>query len=280
MSTNLNVYHYSPSYVSSKLDQSIDFLNQNIGCYCNDPTKDFTRKRKWSIHSIIHFLMNMESKSMKSELVNYFDSSNVPTDSSLSQQRDKLQSEAIKRVMHLFTSNFHLSKTMKGYYLLAADGSDINIAYDSTDEDTKANNGSNFYSKFHLNALYDCLNHVYRDVSIDSASKTREQASLKKLIQSKSYPIKSIIICDRGYEGYDLIACCIENGQKFLIRVKDINSYSSILKNIDLPDGEFDIHVKRIMTRKQSKEVRENKDIYVPIMNSMEFSYLPIEEDY
>ncbi len=45
--------------------------------------------------------------------------------------------------MHLFVNAFDDYKTWKGYHVLACDGSDVNIAYDEKDEDTKRQNGNN-----------------------------------------------------------------------------------------------------------------------------------------
>lgn len=53
---------------------------------------------------------------------------------------------------------------------------------------------------------------------------------------------------------FDLIAYCIENGRKFIFRVKDKDENNAILSNLELPKGEFDIRIKRILTRKQINE--------------------------
>ena len=63
---------YSPDDVLQKLNNSINHVKQNIQCYCSDPLRDFTRSRKWSVDTIIKFLVQLESKSMKSELCNFF----------------------------------------------------------------------------------------------------------------------------------------------------------------------------------------------------------------
>ncbi|WP_270511093.1 hypothetical protein [Holdemanella biformis] len=114
--------------------------------------------------------------------------------------------------MHLFVNAFDDYKTWKGYHVLACDGSDVNIAYDEKDEDTKRQNSNNKpFSQFHINGLYDCINHVFWDTSIDTATKTRECAALIEMIMKHDYPVNSIITADRGYEKYNLIAGCIEN---------------------------------------------------------------------
>lgn len=271
-----------PDKILNVFNRSIKMVCSNIACYCNDPVSDFTRKRKLPVETLIHFIIQMQSKSLNSELCEYFnDIDSLPTASALCQQRDKLDISAFQRIMHLFVNAFDDYKTWKGYHVLACDGSDVNIAYDEKDEDTKRQNGNNKpFSQFHINGLYDCINHVFWDTSIDTATKTRECAALMEMIMKHDYPRNSIITADRGYEKYNLMACCIENNQKFLIRTKDINVYSSILSNLNLPDEEFDLDVTKILTCKQTNETKANKHKYTFISNKSEFNYFGTKEFY
>ena len=271
-----------PDKILNVFNRSIKMVCNNIACYCSDPPSDFTRKRKLTAETLIHFIIQMQSKSLNSELCEYFTDLNfLPTSSALSQQRDKLDISAFQRIMYLFVNAFDDYKTWKGYHILACDGSDVNIAYDEKDVDTKKQNGNNKpFSQLHINGLYDCINHVFWDTSIDTAAKTRECAALMEMIMKHNYPINSIITADRGYEKYNLMACCIENNQKFLIRTKDINVYSSILSNLNLPDEEFDLNVTKILTRTQTNETKANKQKYTFISNKSEFNYFGTKEFY
>ena len=271
-----------PDKILNVFTHSIKMVCSNIACYCNDPVSDFTRKRKLPVETLIHFIIQMQSKSVNSELCEYFnDIDSLPTASALCQQRDKLDISAFQRIMHLFVNAFDDYKTWKGYYVLACDGSDVNIAYDEKDVDTKRQNGNNKpFSQLHINGLYDCINHVFWDTSIDTATKTRECSALTEMIMKHDYPTNSIITADRGYEKYNLMACCIENNQKFLIRTKDINVYSTILSNMNLPDEEFDLDVTKILTRKQTNETKANKQKYTFISNKSDFSYFGTKDYY
>lgn len=271
-----------PDKILNVFTHSIKMVCSNIACYCNDPVSDFTRKRKLPVETLIHFIIQMQSKSVNSELCEYFnDIDSLPTASALCQQRDKLDISAFQRIMHLFVNAFDDYKTWKGYHVLACDGSDVNIVYDEKDVDTKRQNGNNKpFSQLHINGLYDCINHVFWDTSIDTATKTRECSALTEMIMKHDYPTNSIITADRGYEKYNLMACCIENNQKFLIRTKDINVYSSILSNMNLPDEEFDLDVTKILTRKQTNETKANKQKYTFISNKSDFSYFGTKDYY
>ena len=271
-----------PDNILNAFNRSIEMVCSNITCYCSDPVSDFTRKRKLSAETLIHFIIQMQSKSLNSELCEYFTDLNfLPTSSALSQQRDKLDISAFQRILRLFINAFDDYKTWKGYHILACDGSDVNIAYDEKDEETKRQNGNNKpFSQFHINGLYDCINHVFWDTSIDTASKTRECEALMEMITKHDYPVNSIITADRGYEKYNLMACCIENNQKFLIRTKDINVYSSILSNLNLPDEEFDLNVTKLLTRRQTNETKYNKQKYTCLPYSSDFDYFDSDGFY
>lgn len=272
----------SPNRIVQNLDMCIEQVAQNIKCYCYHPLEDFTRNRKLTVNVLMKLIIQLGAKSMKSELCDHFvDARSLPTDSAVSQQRDKLMPEAFARVLYLFNRSVKHDNLLKGYYLLACDGSDVNIPFDASDIETLLQSRNNKpYSQVHLNALYDCLNHIYWDINIDTATKTREADALKDMIIKHDYPSPSIITADRGYEGYDLIACCQNNNQKFVIRVKDKDSRSSILRNLELPEGECDIEVKRILTRKATNEIKADKKTYVILSNKNKFTYLDVTEDF
>ena len=114
-----------PDKILNIFNHSIKIVCSNIACYCNDPVSDFTRKRKLPAETLIHFIVQMQSKSLNSELCEYFtDLDSLPTASALCQQRDKLDISAFQRIMHLFVNAFDDYKTWKGYHVLACDGSD------------------------------------------------------------------------------------------------------------------------------------------------------------
>ena len=278
-----NTYFYSASTIRSALERAISSVSDNIACYCADPVSDFTRNRKLDCSDLIHYILHLSNKTIRSDMMNYFsDIDDMPSASAVSQQRYKCRPEAFKRVFSLFTSYFTNYKTYNGYYLLACDGSDINISHNPKDKATYHINTSatRGYNQFHLNALYDVLNGIYVDVNIDTAAKTHECGALEEMIDNHQYPQNSIIVCDRGYEKYNLMACCIENNQKFLIRTKDINVYSSILSNLNLPDEEFDLNVTKLLTRRQTNETKYNKQKYTCLPYSSDFDYFDSDGFY
>lgn len=270
--------HYSPDSLRQLLYKSIDNVCDNICCYCDLPGVDFTRKRLLPARTMIDLLIRYESKAINSELADYFvNSSHLPSSSAFCQQREKLYPEALYRVFRLFTDHIDNHKTYKGYYLLACDGSDLNIPFNPDDKSTLHNqkgfkNGG--YNQLHLNALYDVLNHVYQDVFIGTHAKPQEGRSLIDMVQLHNYPQKSIITSDRGYESYNLLAHFKEANQPFVVRVKDIKSRTGILSKLNLPDTEFDMDTVRRITRKQTTETKNNKEYVILVNKSGPFDFL------
>lgn len=275
-------YSYSTNQIKKHLDNSINLVVDNISNYCHNPNVDFTRVRKLPIKDLINILLVKESKSITSELLEYFPKvKQIPTASAFIQQRNKLNSSAIKSINDTFVNSFDNFKSHKDYFILAEDGTDVNIPKPKTVDDTQVKMGPNKpYYQFHVNALYDCLNHVFYDLSIDSASKKQESNALIKLMNNHNYPQKSIIICDRGYENYNLIANFLKNKQKFLIRVKDITSKNGILYNLHQDNDEFDIVINKIFTRKQKYFQKGNQGKYTYVPSSSSFDCFPKEDEF
>jgi hypothetical protein len=274
-------YYYSPSTIRGFLDRAIKTVSDNIACYCNDPGISFTRKRKVNSADLMYYLIQLSDRSINSDLMYRYDSlAEMPSASAICQQRYKLDSIAMKRVFQLFTNGIENYQTYKGYYLLACDGSDINVCHNPKDKETYyvPTSATRGFNQLHLNALYDVLNHVFQDVYIDTARKTNECNSLEKMIQDRNYPDHSIIICDRGYEKYNLIAAFIESRQKFIIRVKEINS-NGILSTLNLPDEEFDLPIRKIVTRiNNTKTIKDG--LYGVLMNNSPFDYFDYPSEY
>ena len=246
-----------------------------------DPGVDFTRNRKLNASQLMYFLLHLNDRPINSFLMNWYDSiEDMPSASAITQQRQKLDPEALERVFHLFTDGFENYKTYKGFYILACDGSDINISHNANDKETYhiSTTATKGYNQLHLNALFDVLNGVYHDVNIDTASKTNECNALIEMIRNGRYPSNSIIICDRGYEKYLLIAVMLESNQKFVIRVKDITS-NGILSTLKLPDKEFDMNIKKIVTRVNNSETA-NDGKYAVLMNNNPFDFIDFENEY
>ena len=139
---------------------SIDTLNANKQYYVLKPDKDFQRERKLPFDTTVNILLQMENRSLQTELLNYYNHDpDVPTKSAFCQQRKKLRAEAMAALFFSFTREIisldRPKTTEEGYLVLACDGSDINLPYNPNDIETYHQNANKRgYNQIHLNALY------------------------------------------------------------------------------------------------------------------------------
>ena len=127
------------------------------------------------------------------------------------QQRDKLTlnmfSFIFRTVLKSMTS-YIKDNTFRGYHLLACDGSDFPLPTDCIPSASDAKPERKVQHRLlHENALYDLLSQLYVTVTMEPKLQCNERNSLLHLASSleKDAPMytpnKTIIICDRGYEG-------------------------------------------------------------------------------
>lgn len=262
------------SQMKQILDTCIDDLDVSRDLYVKRPGMDFSRKRKITLPALCNSMLQLQSKSMPNEMLDLWNHDlDAPTASAFLQQRQKLLPEAFQVLAHDF-----IHKTLpfqnilyKGYRLLACDGSDVNIARNPMDEDTFIQEGKG-YNMCHINALFDLMNHTYHDVVLQGKSKAHERAALIQMVNRHSDE-KTIFIADRGYESFNVFAHIINKNQKFIIRLKDIDS-NGILGSYILPDTEFDMPLHTILTRRHTKETLDEKNGYTILNSTTDFDFL------
>lgn len=123
------------------------------------------------------FILGLQAHSSSGEVSDYFTSSNIDISSisAVSQRRDLLYPEIFKSTNRRFLSSIDNLSTLNGYYILAQDGSDINLPF--LQDDTQISYGQDsIVCQYHLNALYDCINHLFWESRIDFQSKKVKKA--------------------------------------------------------------------------------------------------------
>ena len=198
------------SNLKSTLDNCITELDEIHSMFCRNPESDFTRNRKLFFREYIQFMLQMQSKSVSNEILDFFDHSlSAPSKSAFTQQRYKLLPAGWDFLFHSFVNQCRtLSDNLyNGYRLLACDGSDVNISHNPADERTFIHEGEKGYNAIHINALYDITS----------------------------------------------------NG---------------ILSTYDLPDSEFDTHIRTTLTRRHTKETLGNPNTYTILQPSTDFDFL------
>ena len=266
--------------VKEKLNTAITQLCETSWMFVKDPARDFTRERKLPLREVISISLCMEGGSLTGELLRYFGcSQDTASSSAFIQQRQKINEFAFPALFDLFVRNTDEERSYKGYRLLAADGSDIQIPTDPkhTESCFPGANGQAPYSLLHLDAVYDLLRHTYVDASVCAKREANENSVLCNMVD-RSDISNALIIADRGYESYTLMAHVQEKGWKYLIRVKDIHS-SGIAAGLDLPGTEeFDLCCPVQLTRRKNAETKpllSDKNHYKWIPNTTPLDYLP-----
>jgi len=245
--------------------------------FVNNPDKDFTRKRKLPFEDVLKIVVSMGGNSINKELLDAYDyDAQTATSSAFIQQRDKIKPSAFEHLSREFTGALEKPGLYKGHRLLAADGSDLHTPTNPNDAETYIQNRppDRGHNIFHLNALYDLLNRIYVDASVKTIRETNERADLEELIGRSDIEDRVIITADRGYEGWNTFAHIEKKGWNYVVRVKDINS-NGILSKLQLPkNGEFDLTLRLLLTKKNTKEIRDNPDVYRRIPDHATFDFL------
>jgi len=223
----------------------------------------------------------MEGGSLTNELMKRFGCrTDIASTSAFVQQRGKILPEAFETIFRMFVDESDPSRLYNGYRLFAVDGSDIQIPTNPQDKDSyfPGSNGQHPYNLLHLNAMYDLLQRTYVDAIVQKRHCCDECRSLADMVDRSSVKQPAIIIADRAYESYNVLAHIQEKGWFFLIRVKDSSS-SGLAAGLDLPLLDmFDFPIHLSLTRKQTNEtkhLRKQRNHYKLIQSNRTFDYLP-----
>ena len=264
-------------HLKKVLNHAISIVSNSPSLFVFNPETDFTRDRLLTFETVIKNIICMETGSLKDELLKLNDySCSTPTVSAFVQARNKIKHDAFVSIFNIFNQKSLTVKTYKGYRLLAIDGSVLPIDNSIPDEDTtmlKFNQSDKTYSAFHLNAAYDLLECTYDDLVIQGQAKMDENGAFFQLVD-RYKGNKAIFIADRNYESINGFEHVVHSGNKYLIRVKDIHSKTSVTKSLGtLPDGEFDIDVDRLLTRRYTNYIKEHPEIYKYMPQNQRFDY-------
>lgn len=265
------------------LDSCIDRLDLLRDYFSTNPGRDFSRNRKIPFSKVIHFMIELQSKSLPNEIMDYFGHTcDSPSVSALIQQRSKILPEAWFYLFYLFTKqcNKISNPLYKGYRVFACDGSDINIFRDPADKETYISEGESGYNAIHLNALYNIMTGTYQDITIQGKKKLHERAALCIMVDRYRDDVPSIVISDRGYESFNVFAHFLKKrNTHFLIRLKD-NNTNGILAAYELPEGEFDLSLSTILTKRHTKETLEHPEKYTILAASTDFDFITAENPF
>lgn len=232
------------AHIKSNLTKAISLISDQKEHFVFNCKTDFTRRKKLDFCTMLHFLLQIEGSTIRNEITDYFNyRPDCPSPSAFYQQRLKIKPDALYMLFRTFTAMYGGTR-FKGYRLLAVDGSTVYTPRNEKDASSYLFNGSGKrgWNCAHINALYDLTNNLYVDAVIHPGKKLGEQAGLKAMLDSLHDPRHSIIIGDRGYESYQLVADLQTRGIPFVIRVKKPSSNRGFLAKLEFPkQKEFDL---------------------------------------
>ena len=241
--------------------QALRYVDVNRELFL-DPTA-FVREGKLAIISTIASLHLMSGGGLKKEL------HRIGLDISPSafvQCRAKIPPSAFRAAFKQFNRlcRNHDWKTYRGLRLLAVDGSCINMASNRNApsfvrSDTHPRGG---YNQLHLNAIFDVENGVYVDAHVTPQPCADEIGALITMLRHHEFERKQLIICDRGYESYNLFAYLMQKKNvDFLCRVKQ--SKTAMREIAKLPMEELDVDVSFTITTTQTNEDKAENRIFI-----------------
>lgn len=276
----------NPNRLKSILQHQINNMNESE--YAKRPGKDFSRSRKLPLNALVTTILHMEGRSIGNELLSSFPKAkDTPSVSAFVQQRNKLRPDALETLFRSFVSaveSVNTPRSYRGMRLLAVDGSIIHIPTDPSDDGSlcigRTNDFPLPYNMLKLNAMYDLLQRIYVDETIDDYHNMNEHAAFVKMVDRSTIP-NALVMADRGYESFNDMAHVTEKGWHFLIRIKDIKS-RGIASSLPLPDTDsFDEHFDLDITRSQTNTVKKlltDRSRYKFMPQNVTFDYLPVKD--
>lgn len=199
----------SSNMFKSILISIIENMEKSKELFVKEPSKDFVRKRKLGFTDVLKLILSMDGRNAFTNIADYFDYSyEMPSLSALIQQRNKLSSVTMPYLFNKFTSTYKDFKKIKGYRLLAVDGSKLNIHHNPNDASTYVKTVPTYkgHNKLHINAIYDLCNKIFVDTYVQPIRESNESQALIDMVKKSDITGKAIIIADRGYESYNNFA--------------------------------------------------------------------------
>ena len=231
--------------------------------YFTDDIRNFSRVRKLTQNLLIGLLLTMTGGPLNREL---YDAGVNIAQSSFVERRKKLSYDCFIKIMQRFNELCDDPATIKGYRLWAIDGSTVPLPRNpNSDNHYKSETNQKGWNNIHCNLLLDILNHVFIACNVgtgDSRKSHDEQSALYSLIYRRRIYQPTIVVLDRGYEGYNTLAH-LQNISNlyFVLRVKQDKGALRPVR--DLPMEELDRDLEWTITTRQTNEAKENGWIFL-----------------
>ena len=275
-----NLREYIEEYVSS-----VASSKELRAKYFSNPEKDFTRNRKLPFLSLVMYMLSRSTGTLDHTLMDFFGyGGERPGRAALVKAMSKVNTSFWKDLFSNITAAMIGSMsnrgeaTYKGYRLLAIDGTDLALPEVDdechTSEMVSHGQVSAYYS-LHINCLYDILLDSIVDAVIQKGDGQDELDACLEMVD-RNLLERMILICDRGYPNYNIIAHTIRNGQYFLFRSNNVDTSIGGYWWGKLSGGRKtgSINVRIRITRACTNAVKASS-VYHPIPKNTRFDFLP-----
>lgn len=225
----------------------------------------FSRKRKLTLDTMLHFLIAAEGGSLAKELHR---AGIEATPAAVSQRRTEIPPDAFREVFERFNvATLHTdAELFREYRVLAVDGSAVSLPFNPTADsflrvDTHPRGG---YNALHISPLFDVLNKTFVDLRIQPESRMDEIGALISMIKENDFQEKTLILADRGYESYNFLAHLLEKPNiAFAVRVKQ--HHGALREVARLPMLNLDCDISFTLTTTQTNADKEKRHIYLQV---------------
>ena len=224
--------------------------------------KIFSRKSPLTKEALIRLLIGAEGGSLDKVL----HAAGVQvTASAVTQRRAQLDPAVFRAAFDNFNASCTDNLLFHDYRLLAVDGTTINLPRNPASPSFVCHDGiPNGVNQLHLTPLYDILSRTFVDAVIQPEPKKDEIGALITMLKRRDFTQKSLVIVDRGFESYNLIAHCLEKpNADFLVRIKQ--SHSAMREVAKLPMCELDCDIGFTITTTQTNEDKQSGYVHLQV---------------
>ena len=253
--------------------KAIDLSNNIETRYIDDirmHETDFTRHRKITLPHIYLQMFANKGKSQKNEINDFYKDIKLPVEVSQTafyNARMKFNPEALLKIMQDLMKETYETEdcllTLNGYFVCAIDGSDFILPSTPSNKETYGiakNASSAEVAMASMSSAFDCINKLFLDIKINTYKYSEHIPAKEHLRKVKEIlPKDSEMLCifDRGYPSIRIIDQMIDDGQKFLIRLKSTDFKRETKQLVEETDDRWiDVIYDRIRTNEFRKDIQ------------------------
>ena len=203
-----------PNEIKAAIENTIDEVAEKLR-----KEGKFQRMRKLPPETVIRLLISMRGGGLNKEL---YDAHVNASPAAFSMRRKLISEKDMEDILETFNDTIKNEKTYEGYQIFAVDGTSVNLPRNSESKSFVKNAGHpNGLNQLHVTPLFDVLSNIYRYCVIQPQTTQDEIGALLYMLAWYDFETPTLIIGDRGFESYEVIAAFQEKAYAdYLIRVR------------------------------------------------------------